>query len=503
MGMKFILLVFFFLSLPAFAQETLDVRFLNTQRSSGSPFSLPVSINSDGEISLFGSNGTDQLSFQPVMQMDYRRVHIEYSQPIVLNRLHFYRRSNDFGWIEVRRRQWEVGLGLSAILKSSTTIGLAPYKGAITTLIHFKASKDQPSLPFRMPQELKELEAWTTEDSGTFQTYGGVTLYAGFSAGIVSLATAEVGIQNQFLIEMKKLSKDEIVLKLSEEDLKRRQFTLGPVLASGTAAHFSGKRFTAEFHLNLTNPSHHDLFKEALKGNLSLLQRTLAHEDHKLSWVGNDKYVYLGIPGVIGKEKNAGHYDLEEDGQETQLDFRGEKNRGILTPLRNHRDFVYASKEGMVIVWSSEMNKAGFDVVEKRFLSKGRILGVKSFDHEVPEDTKFGSVVSQIGISFTRKEIESLQDIDLEDVKKHFVSRCEKEILSCRKEKKVNKIMNRVSDLLGRPWEDMKKQMGLLLIEQPALIYAMMKVKNAKKDVYFKFLSENFQSLEGSAPVEL
>ena len=63
--------------------------------------------------------------------------------------------------------------------------------------------------------------------------------------------------------------------------------------------------------------------------------------------------------------------------------------------------------------------------------------------------------------------------------------------------------MEKVKDLLQRPWEDMKKQMGLLLVEQPALIYAMMKVKNAKKDVYFKFLSENFQSLEGSSPVEL
>jgi hypothetical protein len=43
----------------------------------------------------------------------------------------------------------------------------------------------------------------------------------------------------------------------------------------------------------------------------------------------------------------------------------------------------------------------------------------------------------------------------------------------------------------------------LSLVERkaPALIYSLVKVMKYKKEVYFKFLSESFQSLEGSSPI--
>src|SRR5690606_12668276 len=118
--------------------------------------------------------------------------------------------------------------GLNALIQSSTVVGLVPYKGSMQTLIRYKHSQEDPSLPFKMPSRLSEVDEWNKNDHGTFQTYGGITAYAGFSAGVVSLANVNIGLQNQFIVDIKKISEDEVSLKISEESLKLRQIVVGP-----------------------------------------------------------------------------------------------------------------------------------------------------------------------------------------------------------------------------------------------------------------------------------
>lgn len=491
------------MSFLASAQETLDVRFLVTQRTASSPFALPISINSKGEISLFGDNGTNQLSFQPTVQAGLNYAYIEYSKPIVLNRFNFYPIHKDLGWIEVKRVRVEAGLGLSSIVKSAATIGFMPYKGAMRTIIRHKTSQEEKSLPFQMPKTLKELEIWNENDVGTFQTYGGMFFYAGFSSGIVDIATGQVGVQNQFIIEMRKTNEKEVVLKIAEENLKMRQLVVGPFAAKGTFANFDGRRLSAEFVFDLENPEHHELFSEAIKGNIADLQTRMPSKSQKLSWTGHDRHFYFGIPVVAGKVIDAGHYDMNENGVETELDFRGSKNKGFLTPHRAYQDFAYQTDEGMVIIWSSEMNKTNEKVFNRRFLSKGRIIGIKGFDRDLPNDTKFGSVVSQIGIHITRKELEAVNAVDMEDVQFHLRDKCIREKLSCRKQKNLTKIMNKLREFKKMTWKEMRGKLGLLLIKEPAVIYAVVKTMKYEKEVYFKFLSEKYQSLEGSSPIEI
>lgn len=500
--MKFIALLMLLGTSLAFAQETLDVRFLLTQRTSGTSFSVPISVNGQGEISLFGDNGTSQLSFQPTLQVGFTRAVIEYSAPVLLNRFNFYPVQKELGWIEVKRQRIEYGMGLSSIIKSATTVGLIPYKGSLQTIIRNKTSQQEKSLPFRMPKRLEDLVRWNEGDHGTFQTYGGIEAYAGFSAGIVDVATVSFGLQNQFMVEIRKLAKNEISIRIGEENLKSRQLKVGPWLTYGAVANFKGKRFSAEFKLDITNPDHHHLFEEALDGNIKLLQETLPHKAQKLSWIGHDRSFYFGIPSVAGKTISRGHYDLNEDGVETELDFKGSKNKGYLTPLRNHQNFVYQTEEGMVVVWTSEMNKTDERALEKNFLSKGRIIGIKNFDRDLPNNTKFGSVVSQIGIHVSRKEVDALKTADFELVTTYLKERCEKEKLSCRKEKNITKIVQKLKNLLTKPWKEMRGDMGLLMIKEPALIHAVVKAMKYKKEVYFKFLSERYQSMEGSSPIE-
>ncbi len=500
--MKLIALLLFLGSTLAFAQDTLDVRFLQVQRTSSSAFAVPISVNTQGEISLFGHNGTSELSFQPTLQLGFTRAVIEYSAPVLLNRFNFYPIQQELGWIEVKRQRIEFGMGLSSIIKSATTIGLIPYKGSMQTIIRHKSSQLEKSLPFRMPKRLEDLRAWNEHDQGTFQTYGGIQAYAGLFAGVVDIATVSFGIQNQFQVEIKKLTDHQISISIREENLNSRELKLGPWISSATFAKFNGKRFSAVFKLDINNSEHHDLFEEALDGNIMLLQERLPHKSQKLSWVGNDRHFYFGIPSVAGKTISSAHYELDEDGVEADLDIKGSKNKGYLTPLRNHHNFVYQTEQGMVVVWSSEMNKTNEKAIEKNFLSKGRIMGIKNFDRDLPNNIKFGSVITQIGIHVSRKEVNSLKLANFELVATYLKERCEKEKLSCRKDNNVKKLTTKLKDLVSKPWLEMRGEFGQLMIKEPALIHAVIKAMNYKKEVYFKFLSESYQSMEGSSPIE-
>jgi hypothetical protein len=486
-----------------FAQETLDVRFLQTQRTVGNSFSIPMSVSASGEVSFFGTNGSQDLAFTPSLQLGLTSAKIEYSLPIIINRFNFYPIQKDLGWIEVRRRRLEFGAGLTSIIKSSAVMGLIPYKGSMQTIVRYKNSQDEKSLPFKMPSDLEELRQWNEGDSGVFQTYGGISAYAGFSSGIVDLVSVSFGIQNQFIVEIKKIDADVITLKISEESLKKRQLNLGPRVSQASFAKFNGSKFTATFNLDLREPLHHELFKAALKGNLKLLQERISLKNQKLFWEGRERQLYLGIPSIAGIVKDQGHYELNEDGVETELDITGKRNRGYLTPLRNFQNYVYQTEESIVLVWSAEMNKVNSRVFDKAFLSKGRILGVKGFNRKIPEDAKFGSMVSQIGIHISRHEAEGAKVADIKKITDHLIQKCSDEKLECRKNKKLNKIIGRFNELIKKPWEDMKADMGDLLIKEPALVYAVVKALKYEKEVYFKFLSEKYQSLEGSAAIEL
>lgn len=200
--MKKIIFCGLFLSTLSYGQE-LDVRFLETQRTASEPYNIPISISENGQVALGANDSTQMLSVNPAIQTSYRQSHIEYSSPVALNRFNLYPVQKDLGWIEVKRRRWELGAGLATLLKNTVTLGLVPYKGAMQTTIRNKSSQEEKLQTFAMPKTLNELASWREGDSGTFQTYGGIQAYIGVSAGLLNVATASAGIQNQFIVEMK------------------------------------------------------------------------------------------------------------------------------------------------------------------------------------------------------------------------------------------------------------------------------------------------------------
>ena len=68
---------------------------------------------------------------------------------------------------------------------------------------------------------------------------------------------------------------------------------------------------------------------------------------------------------------------------------------------------------------------------------------------------------------------------------------------------KSNKISKLMKSWLGQNWDDVRDNLGFLLMEEPALINSYVKTIKSKKNIYFKFLNKKFQSLEGLAPIEV
>ena len=451
-----------------------------------------------------GSDATQTLTVNPTVQVTYSKTHIEYSRPVALNRFNLYPVQKELGWIEVKRKSWEFGLGLAALIKNTVTLGLIPYKGSIQTIIRNKESQEEKSLPFKLPESMHEIEQWSDGDSGVFQTYGGIQAYVGVSAGFFNVATSSLGIQNQFILEIRKTTKDSVTLSITEESLNRRQLLLGPMFAYGTMANFDGQRFSIEFNLNPRNNTHHELYQEALKGNIMALQEALdGITEQRLSWKGSDRSFYYGIPMLAGKTKIAGNYEIVEDDFEAEVDISGQRSNGVFRKLKNLNQYVYQTDESMVVIWTSEMNKVKNKEFEKNFFSKGRIMGVKGFNRTIPENTSFGSVVSQIGFTFSKAEVESLKSADMNELVSHLHKRCSQERLSCWKPKVIRGMMAELKKYLAQPWTDLRSNLGRLLIKEPALVYSIVKTLKLEKEVYFKFLSEKFQSMEGSEVIAI
>ncbi len=142
--------------------------------------------------------------------------------------------------------------------------------------------------------------------------------------------------------------------------------------------------------------------------------------------------------------------------------------------------------------------------LDKHFLRPGRLMGVKGFETaEIPLDHKLGATLTQIGMSFTRDEIARIDASMLGEILQHFSERCQEFSLPCARPKRFNKIKTTLTSFLGKKWTEMRDDLGFEMVKEPALVNAYLKTIKAKKRIYFKFLNQKFQSLEGTAPIEI
>ena len=481
-----------------------DLEFIETQNTQAMPFNVPLYVDLEGNLSLISKNPDASVSVGPLGHVAWKKSTSHYIKPIFTDEFSFSPQDKNLGWIEVKRLRWEVGAGIAASVASNIiSVGLSPYRGARQIMVRQKASREEKTPAPRLPDELTETADWNVGDRGSFQRYGGVHLYAGASYLGVNILTAGVTIQNLFGVSVNKIAPNKIRLSLNEENLNKRRLQTGVAVANSRVHFFNGKRLTTHFILNIDDELHQYLYREALKGRLHILQDKLPQEAQSMEWKGSERLAYLGIPGVAGKHFSRSEYKMDFEGEEDVIDIKTGKSSGLFVPLRNHNRIVYQTASGITLFWFSEMNKTSEEVLKKRFLTPGRVMGARGFEATIPDGTKVGSALAQMGMSFTRAELEAITPEKLEEIIAYYKERCDLLELECAKERKFSKVAKTLRGWMHKTWEDVRDKLGFLMIDEPALIHSYIKAIRLKKKVYFRFLNEKYQSLEGAAAVEI
>lgn len=503
--MKLLLLLFMHLNiLASFGQDiSNDLQFTETQNTLSSPFSIPLYVNMLGEISLLTNNFESQTSFSAQGHLDGFVNKSLYTRPKLSNELIF---SNDIStstWIEIKRERWEVGLGLAAYLAEKViSVGLVPFKGARQVMIRNKITAEEKTGRPTLPDHLKEIHQWNEGDQGSFQRFGGIQISAGLSFSGISPLTGGIIFQNLWSINISKISPEKIVLSFAEEDIFKRKIQAGLAVMNAKIHFFNGKRLSGRFVLNINDPEHEQLYKDAIRGKIHLLQEKLPQDLQKMQWHGSERMTYIGIPGVIGKHHQRSEYDMAYEEEDNILDIKSSRNSGLFLPMRNHHKMVFQDEKSIVLLWYSEMNRADENDLRRNFVQTGKIIGAKGFNSVLPENEEIGSTVSQMALTLNRSEIERLNPEILENIITEYSIRCEEFNLKCNKTRRLHKIKNKIADLINHKWEEYRDKLGFILAQEPALIHAFIKVLNTPKKLYFKFLNQKYQSLEGAASID-
>lgn len=489
------ILLFLGLTASSFAYEQMEPRPI--QDTVGSSFGLPFFVSASGDVSLLKNTFSDGFSFSPFINAGgaFRSAH--YVLPERTKSFSLGQKSFKPRWLEVHTREISAGLGLQAIAKSTIKLGLVPFKGAKQRLVKQSDSDKLSKVGINLlPKSLKQIESWSVGDRGTFEVFGGIEVL-GSTAFSVLEVSATLLVQNSFILEISRISQDEVSLALIEKSDRNRSLSAGLTIAQASVSKIKGKTLGAEFVLDLTMAEHHDLYLEALNGNLAGLQNKLPHSSQKTSWSGLVRTATLGLPVLAAKSFRSGRVEINEKNTETVLVFKSKKSKGMILPHRDVHRMLYFSPRQMVLFWSAEQMKVKGSLLEKRFLKIGRRIGIEGFEFEVDPQMKIGSAMTQLGVTLTQVEFSKMANLDIKLLDSHFYERCEDLKLNCRSDKRRAKILAELMRLVKKPWKEGREAMGILLAKNPSLINSVVKTLKLSKKGYFYLLSDTVQSMEG------
>ncbi len=492
-GVRSLKLIFLLLILSAnISAQVAD--FLPTQKTVSKPFSLPIKIDLDGKIDYVV--GDRNLVFAPGLQFAWDKNFIQYSIPELASEFSLQPPKPTTGWMEFKRKRYEYGAGLHAILQKTFRLGIAPYKGASLTMRRLKIDKDAlTSDDILMPKKLSEIEEWSESDEGTFQAYGGIQIFAGINFSVVTLIQGTLAWQNQFIVSIQR-KLHGINLTIKEERLDRQSVFSGMELVNARWTHFKGKQFHANFELDFDNPRHHELYEIALKGDLTKLEEEIPESKKQMSWVGSDYTAYWGIPFLFSKTSSRGSYVVSDEQQDYSLEVIQSKKAGILVASANNQKFVYHNSESILLMWTTDMNKSAPKTLKKHFFAPAQAVGFKGFDI-VLDDRDYGTVIGEVGVVITKDDTEKFLGVSQDIIARDLKIRCQALRLDCAETPKHAKVMKNYLLEMKKKWSEKKKGLGLLLVREPALLHVLLKNTGLNKEAYFKFLSDRFQSLEG------
>lgn len=492
-------LLFMLLISSSYAYEVLEPRAI--QDNVGSSFGLPFFVSPNGEISLLKNSFSDGFAFSPIINGGGAFRSAQYVLPERMKTFSLSQKNVNNRWLEVHTREISAGLGLSTLVKSAFRLGLVPYKGAKQRLVKSSSSGTLSKLSVSLlPKNLKQISSWTVGDRGTFEQFGGVEIMGSAAFSVLDVSGSLL-LQNAFILEISRISEDEVSLALIEKSDRNRKLGAGITIADVSLHRIQGRTLGAEFVLDLTNMDHHDLYQSALKGDLAELQSNLPHSSQKTSWNGLVKTATIGIPLVAGKSVRTGRVEINEKNTDSVLVFHSKKSKGFILPYRDVHRMLYFSPRQMVLFWSAELKKVKGSLLEKRFLKFGRRIGVEGFDFQVDPSLKIGSAMTQLGITLTQTEVAQMASINLKQLDENYLGRCEELKLNCRDRRRRTKILGELMSSVKKPWNEGREKLGILLAKNPSLINSVVKTLQLKKKGYFYLLSDTVQSMEGMGTI--
>lgn len=392
--------------------------------------------------------------------------------------------------LEYKAKKWKFGAGPRIVWP--VKIGLLFYKGAIQASVRKKFSVEADG-PTKIPMALDELEQWEVGDSSEHQTYGGISVQASIPLGEVISISGTVDIFSKFSVGFKKMDDSKILLSVVEEFGRDRILKLGASALNGSVNFFKAKLFYSVFELDLKNHEHHELFKMALQGRIDELQSNLPHHSQTVSWHGRAKRLKIGLNPIAVRSVEW----IERQNENGAGEFIKEKlSKGKLLKFWRLTDRVYYDDNGVEITWSSAFHKAKLKKL-KQFIRLGRILGLKGFDQNWNYSRSIGSIITTMDLSIPRSFFETVRDNDLSEADKILESLCEREALICQRQVYRKNLWHTLTTYVSGPWKSNKRRMGHFLQSHPEIIFSLVVGLKLDQEIYVKFLSTRFQSLEG------
>jgi len=460
------------------AQVTPDSTPMELRRGIAHRYSLPIAIGVNGDINIFSD--CDGVAFNPVVIFGLKQSKQTYLVPNLSNEFRLEEPRPEARWVHHERQRIETGLGVR--VNAGFKLGFAVFKGSQTVSVRQSTERGVDLPLLKLPKDLQGFSGWRPEDEGHFQTYGGMMVYAGLGLGADLGLSAAYSLTNNFIVSVKKSKLDEVLITVEEESLQARKLKLswGPVDASTTQ--FKGRLLRMSFNLSLNRPGHALAYQKIMEGRVDQVQKAFPEALLSMSWNGNERALSVGFkPIAVGTRR---WFHQSYAGGTEEVYTRVEESKGLLLKKREHRDYVFADTDGLILIWTSRMKDIDGHTLNKHFMKRARSLDLVGFSHaRIDEQVELGNVVTQMGVAISRAELEVFA----------------KDPTAPSKAKRLSSLVQKA---LKRPWRQAKLGLGKTLLLEPQLIRSLVETMKSKKEVHFKFLSAKYQSLWGITPMD-
>lgn len=455
------------LGLPLALAQTTELP-QEQRRGIGFRFNLPFFLDGSGQFHAI--NKPEGPSLNAVIAFGQKKKQRHYLAPIEGTSFDLRAPERAAEWLQFDLERHQRGVGVR--LRHGVSLGLVVHRGAQLSATRTRASTQKlPKAQF--PKNLHLLNDWRSGDELTYQLSGGIRLFVGLNLAAELGVFGTIGVQNTFIMSLKKIDEKRVVLRLAEEDYRHRalSFEWGPVEVERRWP--KGKILKLEFLLSLDESFHEDLYQRLIKGKVDELQKAYPELVRQVAWSGTEDELSFGWKQLAQQSRTQANYSYNSGEEEAYV--RQSIVRGLLVKKRDDRDFVFADESGLYLFWTSDHRAADKKSMQRRFFSTARALGLHAVLPPTERGFHYGHIVSEIGVALTRERVEEM-----------LHAKGTRGLLGAK-----------VRGLLTSNWRKGRMALGKRLLKSPSLIPRLFKDQARPLKGRYLLLSSSFQSLVG------